>query len=133
MCRSEADSMVIRTLPLLSSALSRRARLFAKIVPPMPPPMISILILRLLLPTRCLLGLAYDDVPDAVLLPRFEEVVLDLVDPLGDIGCRALVGRQHFQLVADLNHLHRRDQLHERAGTETSPRIHDSSVGHHAV
>jgi len=52
MCLSEADNIVMRALPVLSSFVNLLARLFASIVPPIPPPTIRIFIFVLLLISR---------------------------------------------------------------------------------
>src|SRR5574340_1157793 len=99
MCRSEADSTVSFTLPDLSSGASLLARLFARIVPPMPPPTIRIFI------CSSSFRLADCDVPDPRFLAGAEVLVPDLLHPLGYVAGRSFVGRQHFELVTHLGEL----------------------------
>src|SRR5512142_2260339 len=126
--------MVIRALPDLSSGAGRRARLLARMVPPMPPPTIKIFIARSpscsVIGLASSLGLADVDVPNARFLPRAEQVVPDLADPFRDVVRRALVGGEHLELVTDLRHLHPGDQFHQGARTEAPARIDHLPVGH---
>src|SRR5689334_22847797 len=100
MCFSDAVTIVIFALPDLSSGWSLRARLLARIVPPMPPPTIRIFIAP---PSLACLDTRMDgsdpyanpalwiamrsfrlldlDVPHAGLLARSDELVADLPDP----------------------------------------------------
>src|SRR5450755_3573640 len=99
MCFSDAVTIVILALPDLSSGVSRRARLLARIVPPIPPPMIRIFIAP---PHVCTnerklsLRLLDRDVPDPGFLARAEKAVADLFHPFRDVIDGSLVGRQHF-------------------------------------
>src|SRR5512142_311543 len=126
--------MVIRALPDLSSGARRRARLLARMVPPMPPPTIKIFIACSpscsVIALASSLGLADVDVPNALFLARAEQVVPDLADPFRDVVRRALVGGEHLELVTDLRHLHPGDQFHQGARAEASARVDHLPLGH---
>src|SRR5574340_735799 len=121
---SDADSSVSFALPVFSSGASLRARLFARIVPPMPPPTIKIFI------RVSLFRLADRDVPHPRLLAGAKELVSDLLHPFGYVARRSLVGRQDFQLVADVGELDPSDQLHERARAEAAAGVDDLVFAH---
>src|SRR5450759_4325489 len=133
MCLSDAVSIVILTLPDLSSGVSRRARLLARIVPPIPPPMIRIFMFTPFVSAyELMLSLQLLDcnVPYARFLARAQVLVPDLFYPLRNVGDRALVGRQDFHLVTNLCHLDPADQLHQRPRAEAASGINHLSFGH---
>src|SRR5215475_1595674 len=114
MCLSEAESIVILTLPDLSSGARRRARLFPRMVPPIPPPTITIRITALLSFVGTLFRFPDDDAPDAGFLPCANELMAHLFHPFRDVDRRTPIGGQHLELVANLRELKPRDQLHQR-------------------
>src|SRR6185437_7463533 len=113
--------------PNLSSGASLLARLFARIVPPMPPPTITIFI------RASSFGLADGDVPHTGLFAGAEELVSDLFHPFGYVARRPFVGRQHLELVADVGELDPADQLHQRTWAETAAGVDDLMFRHREI
>jgi len=69
-------------------------------------------------------------VPDAVSLLRADVLVFRLAQPVRDLVRRALVAREHLDLVADLDHLQSGDQLHQRPGAEAAAGVDRLAIRH---
>src|SRR5450759_3364235 len=137
--------MLMTTLPEESSSRSCRHRPLATIVPASPPPTMRIPF-AILLPPMVLLccssmkkqfqrrlslfRFAHDNAPVAILLRDADHLVVNLFDPFRNIFGRALVARQHFYFIADIDELQACDQLHERTGTVGAAGIYFRSLTH---